>query len=112
MLRVDIRDSANALSLKLEGRFTGNDAQNTCALMGRCHDGMTLIVDLTEVTFIDSVGEEVLSVFGRFGAKFVAPTSYTLDTCERLHLRLAPSQASAGNTSGTSRTNAGRRKPC
>ena len=27
MLRVDIRDSANALSLKLEGRFTGNDAR-------------------------------------------------------------------------------------
>ena len=111
MLRVDVRDSANALSLKLEGRFTGNDAQNTCALMARCHDGMTLIVDLTEVTFIDSVGEEVLSFFGRFGAIFVAPTSYTLDICERLHLRLAPSQSSGGNTSDTARTNAGRRKP-
>jgi hypothetical protein len=84
MLRVDIRDSANALSLKLEGRFTGNDAQNTCALMARCHDGMTLIVDLTEVTFIDSVGEEVLSFFGRFGAKFVAPTSYRVGTRQAL----------------------------
>ena len=89
MLRVDIRDSANALSLKLEGRFTGNDAENTRTLMARCHDGMTLVVDLTEVTFIDSVGEEVLSFFGRFGAEFVAQTSYTLDICERLHLRLA-----------------------
>jgi hypothetical protein len=111
MLRVDIRDSANALNLKLEGRFTGNDAENTRTLMARCHDGMTLIVDLTEVTFIDSVGEEALSYFGRFGAKFVAQTSYTLDICERLHLRLAPSQSSDGNTSGASRTNAGRRKP-
>ena len=89
MLRVDIHDSANALSLKLEGRFTGNDAENTCTLMARCHDGKTLVVDLTEVTFIDSMGEEVLSFFGRFGAKFVAQTSYTLDICERLHLRLA-----------------------
>ena len=26
--------------------------------MARCHDGMTLMVDLTEVTFVDSVGEE------------------------------------------------------
>jgi len=111
MLRVDIRDSANALSLKLEGRLTGNDAENTRTLMARCHDGMKLIVDLTEVTFIDSVGEEVLSFFGRFGAKFVAQTSYTLDICERLHLRLAPSQASDGNTSSASRTNAGRLKP-
>ena len=63
MLRVDIRDSANALSLKLEGQFTGIDAQNTCALMARCHDGMTLIVNLTEVTFIDKIGEKVLSFF-------------------------------------------------
>ena len=110
MLRVDILDSANALSLKLEGRFTGSDADNTRSLMARCHGGMTLIVDLTEVTFIDSVGEEALSFFGRFGAKFVAQTSYTLDICERLHLRLAPDQASDGNTSGSSRTNAGRRR--
>ena len=111
MLRVDILDSANALSLKLEGRFTGNEAENTCTLMARCHDGMTLVVDLTEVTFIDSVGEEVLSFFGRFGAEFVAQTSYTLDICERLHLRLAPDQASDGNTSGASRKNAGTRRP-
>jgi hypothetical protein len=111
MLRVDIHDSANALSLKLEGRFTGNDAENTCTLMARCHDGKTLIVDLTEVTFIDSMGEEVLSAFGRFGAEFVAQTSYTLDICERLHLRLAPSQAWDGNTSGASRAIAGRSKP-
>ena len=110
MLRVDIRDSANALSLKLEGRFTGNDAENTRTLMARCHDGMTLIVDLTEVTFIDSVGEEVLSFFGRFGAEFVAQTSYTLDICERLHLRLARDGASDTNMSGASRTNGRRRR--
>ena len=110
MLRVDIRDSANALSLKLEGRFTGNDAEKTRPLMARCHDGMALVVDLTEVTFIDSLGEEVLSFFGRFGAEFVAQTSYTLDICERLHLRLAPDQASDGNTSGVSRTNGRRRR--
>ncbi|MGB0036440.1 MAG: hypothetical protein WBP79_13295 [Candidatus Acidiferrales bacterium] len=110
MLRVDIRDSTNALSLKLEGRFTGHDAENTRTLMARCHDGMTLVVDLTEVTFIDSVGEEVLSFFGRFGAEFAASTSYALDVCERLHLRLARDGASDTNTSGASRTNGRRRR--
>lgn len=110
MLRVEIDDSANSLSLKLEGRFTGDDAGNTRMLLARCHDGMTLFVDLTEVTFIDSVGEEVLSFFGRFGAEFVAQTSYTLDICERLHLRLARDGASETNTSGASRTNAGRHR--
>ena len=54
-----------------------------------------MVVDLTDVTFIDSVGEEVLSFFGRFGAEFAASTSYTLDVCERLDLRLARDGASA-----------------
>jgi hypothetical protein len=112
MLRVEIHDSANSLSLKLEGRFTGDDAENTRTLITRCREGMRLLVDLTDVTFIDSVGEEVLSFFGRFGAEFVSETSYTLDVCERLHLRLARDRASDTNTSGASRsrTNGRRRR--
>jgi hypothetical protein len=111
MLRVDIRDSANTLSIKLEGRFTGNDAENTRMLMTRCREGVRLVVDLTEVTFVDSVGEGVLSFFGRFGAEFVAQTSYTLDICERLHIRLAPGDGSNGNAPSASRSNAGPHKP-
>lgn len=110
MLRVEIYDSANGLSLKLEGRFTGDDAENTRTLITRCRDGMRLVLDLTDVTFIDSVGEEVLSFFGQFGAEFAASTSYTLDLCERLHLRLAPDGASDTNASGASRTNGRRRR--
>lgn len=109
MLRVEIQDSANNLSLKLEGRFTGDDAENTRMLATRCRDGKTLVVDLTEVTFIDSVGEEALLSYGRFGAEFVAETSYSLDVCERLHLRLARAGASDTNTSGTSPTKGRRR---
>ncbi len=109
MLRVEIHDSANSLNLKLEGRFTGHDAENARTLIARCRDGIRLVVDLTEVTFIDSEGEEVLSFFGRFGAEFVAQTSYSLDVCERLHLRLADGGASGANTSGASRANAGQR---
>jgi len=113
MLRVEIveiHDSANSLGLKLEGRFTGDDAENTRILIKHCREGMRLDVDLTDVTFIDSVGEEVLSFFGRFGAEFAASTSYTLDVCERLHLRLAREGASDTDTSGASRNNAGRRR--
>jgi hypothetical protein len=110
MLRVEIHDSANSLNLKLEGRFTGHDAENARTLITRCRDGMRLTVDLTDVTFIDSVGEEVLAFFSRFGTEFVAPTSYTLDVCERLHLCLARGGTSDANTSGTSRKNSGRRR--
>lgn len=98
MLRVDVRNSANTLSLKLEGRFTGDDAENTRTLITRCRDGMRLLVDLTEITFIDSVGEEVLWFFSRFGAEFVAQSSYTLDVCERLDLPLARGGTSNTNT--------------
>jgi len=108
MLRVEIQGSPDTLILKLEGRFTGVDAEHTRSLVAHSPAGVKLAVDLTEVTFIDSVGEEVLSFFGRFGAEFVAQTSYTLDTCERLHLRVARSEGSDGNASSTSCSNTGR----
>ena len=110
MLRVEIHDSVNAVRLRFEGRFTGDDAQNTCTLTTRCFNGITLIVDITDVTFIDSVGEQVLAFFGRFGAEFVAETSYALDVCERLHLRLAWSGVSDPNQPDASRPRTGRRR--
>ena len=110
MLRVEIQGSPDTLILKLEGRFTGDDAEHTRSLVARCLAGVKLVVDLTEVTFIDSVGEEVLSFFGRFGAEFVAQTSYTLDICERLRLRVARDAGSDGNAPGASRSNTSRHK--
>lgn len=103
MLRIEILGSAETLTIKLEGRFTGNDAEHTLTLARHCLPGTKLVVDLTEVTFIDSVGEEVLSFFGRVGADFVAETSYTLYACQRLHLRLARGGALDREKSGTVR---------
>lgn len=99
MLRVHIRNSADTWHMTFEGRFAGEDAEHARMLMIRCPPGVKLIADLTEVVFIDSVGEEVLSFFGRLGAEFVAPTSYTLDLCERLHLLIAPNGGSRTNPS-------------
>jgi hypothetical protein len=110
MLRVEIQGSPDTSILKLEGRLTGDDAEHTRTLVTHCLHGIRLVVDLTEVTFIDSVGEEVLSFFGRFGAEFAAQTSYTLDICERLRLRLSRDGASDANTSDAPRLNAGRRR--
>jgi hypothetical protein len=90
MLRVEIRDSADTLIVRLEGRFTGDDAEDTRTLTARFATRGKVLVDLTEVVFIDAVGEEVLSFLGRLGAEFVAPNSYVLDVCERLNLRVAP----------------------
>lgn len=106
MLRVEVNDSANTLSLKLQGRLVGEEAKNTRRLMTGYRTGMRLVVDLTEVTFIDAAGEDLLSFFGGFGADFIAETSYSSYICERLHLRLAVGEPSDGNTSGPSSTNA------
>jgi len=78
----------------LVGRFTGDDAEHTRALTARFAARGKLLVDLTEVVFIDATGEEVLSFLGQFGAQFVAPNSYVLDVCERLNLGVAPNGSS------------------
>lgn len=105
MLRVEIRDSADTLILELEGRFTGDDAEQTRTLAARCAVRGKVLVDLTEVEFIDAAGEEVLSSLGQLGAEFVAPNSYALDVCERLNLRVAPSGSSHLSALGSPRAN-------
>jgi len=103
MPRIEIQGSLDTLILKLEGRLTSDDAEHTRTLVTRYLHGPRLVVDLTDVMFIDSMGEEVLSFFGRFGAEFVVETSYALDVCERLHLHLGWGGALDKNTSATSR---------
>jgi len=73
MLSAEIQHSAKALIVKLEGGCTGDDAE--------------CVRRLTEVTFGDSVGEEILSSFSRLGAKLLAEEAYVLDMCERLDPR-------------------------
>ena len=97
MLRAELRDSAETLSVKLEGRFTGSDAEHIRDLITRSTILAKLVVDLAEIVFIDTIWEQVLSLFGRLGAEFVAPTSYVLDVCERLHLPLAQTNGSRAN---------------
>jgi len=85
MLRVELHDSI----LKLEGRLTSVDAEHIRTLIAHSDMLARILVDLTEVTFVDSVGETVLSLLGQLGAEFVAETAYSLDVCERLELPLA-----------------------
>ncbi len=89
MLRVEMRDTPNAVVMKVEGRFVGEYAEYARSLVTRCNTDMKLVVDLTEVTAVDSIGEEVLSFFGRLGAEFVADNVYASYVCERLKLPLA-----------------------
>ena len=88
MLRVDTKDSDKTSIIRLAGRLTGDGAEQVRTLVTRSGMAKGLVVDLTEVTFVDSAGEMALSLLKQLGAKFVAEDSYMLDVCERLHLRV------------------------
>ena len=88
MLRVQTQELDGALICRLEGRFTGKGAEEIRTLAARCDSKLDLVVDLTEVMFIDAIGEDVLLFVKRLGAQFVAETSYSRDVCERLQLPL------------------------
>jgi hypothetical protein len=104
MLRFEIRNSGETWHIMLEGRLTGDDAEHAQIQIARCPVSAKLIVDLTEVVFIDNVGEQMLSFLGRLGAVFVAPNSYALDVCERLNLSVAPNGISPENALGSFHT--------
>jgi len=86
MLRVQTQESDGALICRLEGRFTGKGAEEVRTLVTCCDSKLELVVDLTDVMFVDAIGEEVLLFVKRLGAQFVAETSYSRDVCERLQL--------------------------
>ena len=88
MLRVETQELDGALICRLEGRFTGEGAEHVRLLVTRHGTKLELAVDLTEVMFIDAVGEDVLSLIKKLGGKFVAETAYARDICERLQLPL------------------------
>jgi len=89
MLRAEMKETDKGLIIRLEGRFAGEDAEHVRMLVTHRNIEERLLVDLTGVTFIDSVGEVALSFFSRLGAKFIAQDVYLLDVCKRLNLPLA-----------------------
>lgn len=86
MLRVEIHDASNATWLLVEGRFVDVFAEETRTMITQCKLKSKLVVDLSDMTFIDGAGEEVLLWLGLIGVQFVGNSSYALDLCQRLHL--------------------------
>jgi hypothetical protein len=106
MLRVTTSQTVDILTFKLEGRLAGERAEQVRTLVTRSKTEMRFIVDITEMMFVDALGEEVLSFLKRLGVQFLAQTAYSLDVCERLHLPLVPKQGS-GTLSAGSNGNSG-----
>ena len=88
MLRVQTQELDSTLICRLEGRFTREGAEEVRRFVTHCDSKQKLVVDLTDIMFIDAIGEEVLLFVRRLGAQFVAETAYSRDICERLQLPL------------------------
>jgi ABC-type transporter Mla MlaB component len=88
MLRAEFHQLTNGLILKLEGRLVGEWAIQVKSLVANCSSPTSLAVDLSEVTYADSAGEQLLTWLCSLHAKFIAETCYARDVCERLHLTL------------------------
>ena len=89
MLRVQFKELANTVMMRVEGRLVGEFAHDAQKAVADSTFPFSLLVDLSGMTFVDDTGEEVLSWLKRIGSKFTAETAYSHHVCERLHLPLA-----------------------
>ena len=102
MLRVEFdHDENGALTVRLQGRLVGLYAEDARVTLSRQEVPASLFVDLSEVTFVDALGERVLLWLGRLGAKFVPVNVYTRSICERLHLEVSEQRAETGSGTDT-----------
>lgn len=98
MLRVELKpDHNDTLAVRLEGRLVGRYAEDASAQLALIQIPTAMVVDLSEVTYVDPLGEQVLLWLGRRGAKFVAVNVYTRSICERLHLKVSEQRSGAAS---------------
>ena len=86
MFRAEIRWPDNGPTLKMAGKLVGDWAEQARELVTKDVVPKGLIVDLTDVSYVDSVGEELLKWLASVGAVFVAGNVYAVAVCERLRL--------------------------
>ena len=86
MFRAEIQWLASGPPLKLEGKLVADWAEQARCLVTKDVLPKGLIVDLTEVSYVDSAGEQLLKWLASVGAVFVAGSVYAFAVCDRLGL--------------------------
>ena len=86
MFRAQINQMADGPTLKLEGCLVAEWAREAKSLLTGGPVPKGLIVDISDVCHIDSVGEQVLAWLASIGASFMAGGVYAASICERLQL--------------------------
>ena len=86
MSRAQILWLANGPTLKMDGKLVGQWADEARCLITTDVVPRGLIVDLSELSYVDSAGERLLCWLSSVGAVFAAGNVYTINVCERLAL--------------------------
>ena len=86
MFRAKINQLSSGTTLKMEGSLVGAWAEEAKSLVTSGPVPKGLIVDLTDVSYIDSIGEQLLAWLASVGASFMAKAVYAASLCERLQL--------------------------
>lgn len=86
MFRAEIRWLANGPTLKMEGRLVSDWAEQARLLVTKEVVPQGLIVDLSDLSYVDSMGEQLLKWLASVGAEFVAGNVYAECICESLRL--------------------------
>ena len=86
MFRAEIQWLASGPTLKLEGKLVADWAEQAKYLVTKDVLPKDLIVDLTEVSYVDAVGEQFLKWLASVGAVFIGSSVYSFAVCDRLRL--------------------------
>jgi len=86
MFRMEFCQVPDRINVRLEGRFVGDFAEHARLLIAESEASSRFVVDLSEVSYIDEVGEQVLIWFKEIGVRFNADSLYSRDICARLQL--------------------------
>lgn len=88
MFRMEFVELGPEVTVRIEGRFVGHFAEEARLIIARQKIPTGLNVDISDLTYVDLHGEEAFTWLGQIGARFIAESSYSLDVCERLQLRV------------------------
>jgi len=86
MLHAEIQWLASGPTLKLEGELVADWAEQASSLVTKDVLPEGLIVDLTQVSYIDAVGARLLEWLASVGTRFVAGNLYAVTVCNGMGL--------------------------
>ncbi len=86
MFRIDFDERPTGVTVRIEGRFIGPFANEARQLIALRNLPAGFFVDLSNITFVDSAGEDALAWLNTLGGTFLADSFYSLYLCKRLQL--------------------------